>query len=85
MRISIDHVAQPTPPEFSHRWMTKVEQVIMPWVFERGYEWEVCVDETPFGRWTVQEYSPPGRGSAGEARWIRENKPSASVATGSLK
>ena len=63
--------------------MTKVEQVIVPWISEREYEREVDVDETPFGRRSVQGHFPPGRGSAGEARWIRGNKPSASVATGS--
>jgi hypothetical protein len=34
--------------------MTKVEQVIVPWISEHGYEWEVGVDETPFGRRSVQ-------------------------------
>lgn len=53
VRISIDHVAQPAPPEFSHQCMTKVEQVIVPWISEREYEREVDVDETPFGRRSV--------------------------------
>lgn len=76
VRISIDHIAVATPPDFSRWWMTKVAQTVAPWIADRGYGWEVHVDETPLRLWTIQGFFPPERGSAQEARWIRDNKPS---------
>lgn len=49
---------------------------IVPWVKDRGYDWEFHIDETPFDLWSVQGFYPPREGTEDEKRWIAENKPS---------
>ncbi len=77
VRIWIDHIARDFPDEeASTRFINAVNQVIAPWVKDRGFDWEFHVDETPFSMWSIQGYFPPREGTKDEARWIVENKPS---------
>jgi phenylpyruvate tautomerase PptA (4-oxalocrotonate tautomerase family) len=77
IRIWIDHIARDFPnEEASTRFINAVNQVIAPWVKDRGFDWEFHVDETPFSMWSIQGYFPPKEGTEDEARWIAENKAS---------
>lgn len=78
VRIWIDHIAREFPDSTaSRRFIDKINQVLAPWIAERGYDWEFHIDETAFDHWSVQGYFPPRQGTPDEARWIAENKPSA--------
>lgn len=77
VRIVIEHIAREFPDEAaSKRFIDKANEVIAPWVKDRGYDWEFHIDETPFNLWSVQGYYPPRQGTPDEARWMSENRPS---------
>lgn len=76
VRIVIDHIARTMDDELVVRFINRVNQVIAPWVHERGFDWELHVDETPMNMWSVQGYFPPPQGSVDDARWTAENRPS---------
>ena len=56
--------------------MRTLDEVIAPWVKDRGYDWEISIDETPFDLWSLQGEPPPPFESVGEKRWVKENKAS---------
>jgi len=77
VRIAIDHIARAMPSEeIATRFITMISTAIAPWIKDRGLEWELHIDETPFMMWTVQGIFPPRQGTEDEARWIAENRPS---------
>lgn len=77
VRIQIDQMARTLPgPVLREWWVGKLDEVIAPWVRDRGYDWEFNITEPPSDLWSVQGQIPPPFESAGERRWVRENKPS---------
>jgi hypothetical protein len=45
-----------------------------PFVRERGYAWEIHIDETPIELWSIEGMKPPAPGSDWEKRWAQENR-----------
>jgi hypothetical protein len=45
-------------------------------VKDRGYDWEITIDELPADLWSLQGEVPPSFESVGEKRWVEENKAS---------
>lgn len=77
VRIAMEHIARAfQSEEASRRFIDKANQVIAPWVKDRGLDWEFHIDETPFQLWSVQGYDPPKQDTVDEKRWIAENRPS---------
>jgi phenylpyruvate tautomerase PptA (4-oxalocrotonate tautomerase family) len=77
VRIWVDHIARTfTSDEMKVRFFEKMNQVFAPWIADRGYDWELHVDETPFDLWTIQGYFPPREGTEDEKRWIADNRAS---------
>jgi len=77
VRLTMAHIAREFPSEEgSRRFIDAVNRLIAPWVKDRGFDWEFHIDETPFDLWSIQGFYPPREGTADEARWIAENKPS---------
>lgn len=77
VRIWVDHIARTFPSdEVKVRFFEKMNQIFAPWISERGYDWELHVDETPFDLWTIQGYFPPREGTEDEKRWMAENRAS---------
>ena len=77
VRIHMDHIArQMTSEAQKTKFFARVEGAIAPFIKDRGFEWELHVDETPFDLWTVQGIRPPRAGTEDEKRWISENRPS---------
>ena len=77
VRIKIDQIARTLPGPVIREWWThKLGEMVAPYVAERGYDWEISVDETPFDLWSLQgEIAPPFE-SVAEKRWVAENKAS---------
>ena len=75
VRIWIDHIAvhMQTDTARHDRWMRKIHETIGPWVRDRGFDYEVHVDETPRGLWSIQGLKPPEWGSDEEKRWWQGN------------
>lgn len=75
VRFKVDHIARTLPgPVIREWWVKKVDEIIAPYAKERGYDWEVSIDETPFDLWSLNGEIPPPFESAAEKRWVKENK-----------
>lgn len=78
VRIWVDHIARTfNSDETRVRFFGKVNELLAPWLGERGFDWELHVDETPFDLWTIQGHFPPREGTEDEKRWMSENRASA--------
>ena len=51
-----------------------LDGLVAPYVKERGFDWEISVDETPFDLWSLQGEIPPPFESIAEKRWVEEIK-----------
>jgi phenylpyruvate tautomerase PptA (4-oxalocrotonate tautomerase family) len=77
VRFKIDQIARTLPgPIIREWWMRTLDQVLAPFIKERGFDWEISIDETPFDLWSLQGEIPPPFESVGEKRWVAENKAS---------
>jgi phenylpyruvate tautomerase PptA (4-oxalocrotonate tautomerase family) len=77
VRFRVDHIARTLPgPILREWWMHTAHELLKPWVTDRGFDWEIAFDETPFDLWSVQGQLPPPFESIAETRWVEENKPS---------
>jgi len=76
VRILVDHIARRIvdQPELQALCMQIIETKIAPWVRDRGFDWEVHVDETPQELWRTQGLTPPAAGSDGERLWAEKNR-----------
>jgi phenylpyruvate tautomerase PptA (4-oxalocrotonate tautomerase family) len=77
VRIWIDQIALATPPERRAWWLERINNTLNPFARDRGYRWEIHIDETPIDFWTIQGMKPPDFGSEAEKHWVREDRPSA--------
>jgi hypothetical protein len=59
-------------------WVKAVDELIAPFVRDRGYDWEVTIDEVPADLWSLQGEIPPPFESHAEKRWVKE-KPGQSI------
>ena len=76
VRIRIDHFSrQLDTAEVRAACMAVIEEKLAPLVKERGFNWEVHIDETPMDLWRVQGLVPPLPGSEMERVWAKENRP----------
>jgi phenylpyruvate tautomerase PptA (4-oxalocrotonate tautomerase family) len=77
VRFKVDHIARTLPGSVLREWWIRtLDAVIAPYVKDRGYDWEISVDETPCDLWSLQgELAPPFE-SVAEKRWVKENKAS---------
>jgi phenylpyruvate tautomerase PptA (4-oxalocrotonate tautomerase family) len=77
VRFKVDHIARTLPgPVLREWWVGKIDEIIAPYVKDRGYDWEVSIDETPFDLWSLQGKIPPPFESVAEKRWVKENRAS---------
>lgn len=74
---SIDQIDSTLPGQvYREWWMRTLDQVIAPYVKDKGYDWEISVDKTQVDLWSLQgELAPPFE-SVAEKRWVKENKAS---------
>ena len=77
IRFRVDHIARTLPgPVMREWWVRTLDELIAPFVKDRGYDWEISIDETPLDLWSLQGEIPPPFESAAEKRWVKENKAS---------
>jgi phenylpyruvate tautomerase PptA (4-oxalocrotonate tautomerase family) len=74
VRVWIDQIARRVPPESRWGWLERVNATLDPFVKDRGYRWEVHIDDTPVDFWTIEGLKPPEGGSVDERRWAAENR-----------
>lgn len=77
VRFKIDQIARTIPsPVAREWWMRTIEELVAPWVRDRGFDREFSIDELPVDLWSVQGEIPPPFESVAEKRWVAENKAS---------
>ncbi|MEI5678204.1 MULTISPECIES: tautomerase family protein [unclassified Mesorhizobium] len=77
VRIWVDHVARTfTSDAMKVGFFNRINEILAPWISQRGYDWEIHIDETPFDLWTIQGHFPPREGTEDEKRWMSENRAS---------
>jgi len=77
VRLKLEHMARTLPgPVVREWWVKAVDQLIAPYVRDRGYDWEVTIDEVPADLWSLQGEIPPPFESHAEKRWVKENQAS---------
>lgn len=77
VRIWVDHIARTFASDAAKAgFFRKINEILAPWISDRGYDWEIHVDETPFDLWTIQGHFPPREGTEDEKRWMAENRAS---------
>src|SRR5712664_4866398 len=55
VRLKLEHMARTWPgPIVREWWVEAVDQLIAPYVRDRGYDWEVTIDEVPADLWSLQ-------------------------------
>jgi len=62
VRIWVDHIARSFPPDakkLKAKWMGWAEKALAPYIKDRGRNWEIHIDETPFDLWHIQGMPPP--------------------------
>ena len=76
VRVWIDQIARRVPEGLARSWMERVNKTLQPFVEDRGYRWEVHIDDTPFDLWSIEGFFPPPANSDAEKRWAADNKAS---------
>jgi phenylpyruvate tautomerase PptA (4-oxalocrotonate tautomerase family) len=77
IRFTVDHIARTLPgPVYRQWWMKTCDAIVAPYVKDKGFDWEISIDETPFDLWALQGELPPPFQSFAEKRWVEENKAS---------
>lgn len=77
VRIAVDHIARTFQSDDTRiGFFNRMNGLLAPWITDRGFDWEMHVDETPFDLWTIQGYFPPREGTEDEKRWMAENRAS---------
>ncbi len=60
VRFKMEHIARTLPgPVLREWWIRTVDQAISPFLKDRGYEWELSIDETPADLWSIHGQIPP--------------------------
>lgn len=77
IRFKIDQIARTVPgPVLREWWVRTLDTVLAPFVKERGFDWEVSIDETPCDLWSLQGEPAPPFESVAEKRWVKDNRAS---------
>jgi len=72
----MDHIArQMTSEAQKTKFLARVETAIAPFIKDRGFDWELHIDETPLYLWTVQGIRPPRGNRRREAVDFRKMDP----------
>ncbi|UJR13203.1 hypothetical protein I4U23_000225 [Adineta vaga] len=76
IRIVVQHLARQIPnDEEKQKFSEKYENAIAPFIKDKGYDWEVHVEEVPPEMWRENGLIPPIKYPEIEKEWVRLNKP----------
>lgn len=62
-----------SPEETLRLYFEKMDEVLKPYIADRGYEVEFHAEDAPFATWRIDGMVPPEPWSADEERWAKEN------------
>lgn len=68
VRIWVDHIARTfNDEEIKARFLNACSQLLSPFISDRGFRWEIHVDETPFSLWSIHSSCRESRKRDGRA------------------
>ena len=62
-----------SPLETLQRYFEKMDEVLKPYIADRGYEVEFHAEPAPFETWRIDVMVPPEQWSPDEERWAKDN------------
>jgi phenylpyruvate tautomerase PptA (4-oxalocrotonate tautomerase family) len=65
-----------TVADIEKMFLALAHQALEPYVKDRGYEWELHVENVPHETWNIDGMEPPPPWSEAEKRWAKDNKSS---------
>jgi phenylpyruvate tautomerase PptA (4-oxalocrotonate tautomerase family) len=75
VRIVADTIARQMPtPEIRAACMAFIGEVVRPFLTDRGFDWEIHIDETPVELWRVNGIKAPLDDPELFEQWIKENR-----------
>jgi len=76
VRIIAQHLARQLPnDELKQKFIDKYEEAYAPFIKDRGYDWEIHVEEVPSDMWRENGLIPPLKNPEAEKEWARLNRP----------
>ncbi|CAF1456081.1 unnamed protein product [Adineta steineri] len=76
VRIVVQHLAKQIPTEEGKKqFIDGYESILAPFIKEKGYDWEVHVEEVPPEMWRENGLIPPIKFPEIQNEWARQNKP----------
>ncbi|KAI6174505.1 Tautomerase-3 domain-containing protein [Aphelenchoides bicaudatus] len=76
VRISVQHVARHMGQDVQRkRFFERYENALAPFIKEKGFDWEIQIEEHDMNLWRENGLQPPIPQSKAEKEWIRLNKP----------
>uniref|UniRef100_A0AC34F012 Tautomerase cis-CaaD-like domain-containing protein n=1 Tax=Panagrolaimus sp. ES5 TaxID=591445 RepID=A0AC34F012_9BILA len=75
VRISIQHIARSFEShEHAKGFLVRYENALAPFIKERGFDWEVEIEQIDRNLWRENGLPPPLPRSDAEKEWVRLNK-----------
>jgi len=76
IRVIINHVAFHVPDSDAayQRAVSRIDTILKPHVYDKGYDSEFHVDETDRRLWKINGMIPPAYGSEEEQLWVKEGR-----------
>lgn len=72
---TIQHIARSIPnATVRDKFLARVDQVLKPFIADKGYDWEYSVEETSRDFWKMNGLVPPMPSSEAEKEWVKENR-----------
>lgn len=76
IRVVINHVAYHVPQNDAayHQAIARIDNILIPHVKDKGYEYEFNMDETDRRLWKINGMIPPPYGSKEEQLWVEKDR-----------
>ncbi|KAI9692197.1 MAG: hypothetical protein M1822_006427 [Bathelium mastoideum] len=78
VRLVVQHMAvhrHEGVDNFPTRFSENINNVLRPFIADRGYDWEITVSDTPREFWRFNGIAPPPWRSEAEKIWVRDGVP----------
>lgn len=79
VRLVVEHLAvhrSEGPEGFAERFSARINEALKPYIADKGYDWEITVNDTPRDFWRFNGIAPPPWKSEAEKMWAQTGRPS---------
>lgn len=78
VRLVVEHMAvhmHEAPEGFGNRFSNRIDDVLKPYIADKGYDWEITVTDTTRDFWRINGIAPPPFKSDAEKVWVQTGRP----------